>query len=204
MREKGLDTLWLQEVGDKALIRRRGIASYPSGKLSSRLDSVTMAELRKLRAVANYQFGGRTGEILFDRTVKIFHSSRTGRMKQLYRRGKLLATLRPSDGLIALSVHGAQRLLRNGQFQSIVTIDSDVAHLIKQGKNVFAKHVKRAGSDIRPEDEVIVVDESGKLLAVGRANLSSEEMLQFKRGSAVRVRRGIKPSIILGDEAIAH
>ncbi len=159
-----------------------------------------MVELRKPRAVANYQFGGRAGEILFDRTVRIFHSSRTGRMKQLYKRGRLLATLRPSDGLIALSVHGARRLLKNGRFQSIVTIDSDVAEIIKQGKNVFAKHVRRAGSDIRPEDEVVVVDESGNLLAVGRAHLSSEEMLQFRRGLAIKVRRGIVDSSTACDD----
>jgi archaeosine-15-forming tRNA-guanine transglycosylase len=35
-----------------------------------------------------------------------------------------------------------------------------------------------------------VVDERGGVLAVGRALLSGEEMKAFKRGVAVKVRRG--------------
>lgn len=149
-----------------------------------------MEELRKLRGVANYQFGQRAGDRLFDRTVQVVHSRRTRRMRLIYRQGELLATLRPSDGLIALSIGGARRLLERGRFRNIVTVDSRVAEFIRDGRNVFAKHVKKAGSTVRPEDETVVVDEAGRLLAVGRASMSSEEMLQFKRGVAVRVRLG--------------
>ena len=42
--------------------------------------------------------------------------------------------------------------------------------------------------------EVIVVDEGGCVLAVGRAVLSSSEMLAFKTGVAVKVRHGVKES----------
>jgi len=48
-----------------------------------------------------------------------------------------------------------------------------------------------APEDIRAKDEVIVADENNRVLAVGRAVLSSEEMTSFKRGVAVKVRRGI-------------
>lgn len=155
------------------------------------MKKVSMEELRKLRAVANYQFGQRAGNTLFDRTVRVVHSRRTGRMRLIYRQDELLATLRPSDGLIALSIGGARRLLMSGRFRNVVTVNSEVADFIRDGRSVFAKHVKKAGSTIRPEDEAVVVDEEGSLLAVGRANMSSEEMLQFKRGVAVRVRLGI-------------
>ena len=40
------------------------------------------------------------------------------------------------------------------------------------------------------KDEVIAVDEEGRVLAVGRAMLSSEEIKAFKIGVAVKVRHG--------------
>jgi uncharacterized protein with predicted RNA binding PUA domain len=72
----------------------------------------------------------------------------------------------------------------------IVTVLDDVADVIAEGKNVFAKHVVDAGEKIRPGDEVIVVDSEKKVLAVGRALLRREEILSFGVGVAVRTRRG--------------
>ena len=47
---------------------------------------------------------------------------------------------------------------------------------------------------VRAKDEVIVKDEAGNVLAVGRALLSSVEMAAFKTGVAVKVRHGCKES----------
>jgi len=63
--------------------------------------------------------------------------------------------------------------------------------LIREGRNVFAKHVVKADPWIRPQDEVIVVNDRRELLAVGRAVLTGSEMTQFKRGIAVKTRRGV-------------
>ncbi|OYT31543.1 MAG: pseudouridine synthase, partial [Thermofilum sp. ex4484_79] len=46
--------------------------------------------------------------------------------------------------------------------------------------------------EIRAGEEVLVVDEEDRLLAIGRAVLAAQEMLSFKRGIAVKVRRGVK------------
>lgn len=151
---------------------------------------VTDQELIKLRGVGSYQLGKGIGEVLFKRDTKVFHSPRTGRMRHLYRDGKLLATLRANDGMLALAIEGARLLLKMGRFKNIVTVQTDVSDFIRRGRNVFAKHVKCASTTIRPEDEVIVVNEENELLATGRAFLSGEEMLSFRRGVAVKVRHG--------------
>ncbi|RLI35427.1 pseudouridine synthase, partial [Candidatus Bathyarchaeota archaeon] len=44
--------------------------------------------------------------------------------------------------------------------------------------------------EIRPGDEVAVVNGEDRLLAVGKAVLSGVEMASFKSGAAVKVRRG--------------
>ena len=111
-------------------------------------------------------------------------------MRHLYRDGRLLATLRANDGMLALSIEGARLLLKSGRFKNVVRIETDVSDFIKGGRNVFARHVRQASSTIRPEDEVIVINQQDELLATGRAFLSGEEMLSFRRGVAVKVRHG--------------
>ena len=98
-------------------------------------------------------------------------------------------TLRPTDGLFSLSIAGAKRIVKKAKYR--VTVQNDVAEFIIKGGDVFAKHVVRADKNIRPKDEVIVVDENGEVLAVGRAVLSGDEMEAFKSGVAVKVRHGL-------------
>ena len=148
-------------------------------------------QLRKIIGVANYQFGMGAGSILFDRNNRIVCSRKTGRVRHIYRGEKLIATLRPTDGFLALTVHGARILLdKMTLVPNTVTVQSDVAEFIMKGGNVFAKHIVSAADTIRPSDEVIMTDEAGRLLGVGSALLSGNDMKHFRRGVAVRVRRG--------------
>jgi len=147
--------------------------------------------LRKLRGIASYQLGKGAGEALFPDRIKVVFSPKTGRIRHVYFRRKLLATLRPTDGFLALTPDGAARLLRSLPPPKLrVVLDDDARIPVLSGRNAFAKHVKDADPNIRPHDEVIVTDQIDNLLAIGRAVLSGKEMLVFKRGVAVKVRRG--------------
>ncbi|MEM2336697.1 MAG: PUA domain-containing protein [Candidatus Bathyarchaeia archaeon] len=147
--------------------------------------------LQRIRSVADYQFGKGVGEVLFPQDVEIAYSKRTGRIRYVFLNGKRLATMRPMDGLFSLSIEGAKRILESGvPAKCIVTVKNDVSKFIAEGGDVFAVHVLKADDEIRPKDEVIVVNEKGEVLAVGKAVLSGEEMTAFKVGVAVKVRRG--------------
>jgi uncharacterized protein with predicted RNA binding PUA domain len=67
---------------------------------------------------------------------------------------------------------------------------NDVAPYVARGGTAFAKHVVGVDPDIRAGEEVLVVDEDGRLIATGRAVLSPEEMMELRRGAAVIVRSG--------------
>jgi len=148
--------------------------------------------IRKIRCVADYQFGIGAGEKLFSDDVSLAFSRRTGRIRYVYLDGELLATLRSSDGFFSLTIKGAERLMKAECSKRIlVKVQEDISPFIESGRNVFAKHVVSAGDEIRPREEVIVIDSKNKILAVGKALLSGREMKYFKRGVAVQVRRGI-------------
>lgn len=156
----------------------------------------TASFLRKIRCVADYQFGKGVGEKIFPDGVSLTFSRRTGRVRYVYLDGELLATLRPSDGFLSLTINGAERLMETGCSEKmLVKVQDEISPIIERGRNVFAKHVIYADEDIRPREEVIVVNSGNKILAVGKALLSGREMKFFKRGVAVRVRKGVSEKV---------
>ncbi len=148
-----------------------------------------ISDIERVRAIADYQFGSGAGEALFPDDVSITYSKTTGRIRHIYLGEKLLASVRPSDGFLTLTIAGAKRLLKLGESRFTVVVSDVAAPMVSRGRSVFAKHVVEASPEIRPGDEVIVLDGGGRVIAVGRALLSSEEMLSFDVGVAVRVRR---------------
>ena len=147
--------------------------------------------LSRVRSIADYQFGKGVGTKLFPENVEIAYSKATGRIRYLHLNGEWLATLRPTDGLLSLSITAARVVAENREsVKCFVMVRQDVSKFIAAGGDVFAAHVVKADDAIRRKDEVIVVDEDNRVLAVGRSLLSSSEMMAFKTGVAVKVRHG--------------
>jgi len=72
-----------------------------------------------------------------------------------------------------------------------VIVSSDAAKYIVEGRSVFCKHVKYAGSSISVGSEVAVLDEDRSIIAIGKAVLPSCIIRDMKRGVAVKVRDSI-------------
>ena len=150
-------------------------------------------DIARLRAVADYQFGRGAGAALFPDDTRIEYSKNTGKPRHLWASDELVANYRPNDALFTVTIAGARRLVAAiKEFKYSVRIMDDVVEIVEQGKNVFARHVRDAGESIRPGDEVVVVDGSGEVVAVGKSKMNHSDMLSFKTGTAVRVRRGRK------------
>ena len=147
--------------------------------------------LERIRKIADYQFGRGVGEKLFPKEVEIVRSKRTGKIKYIYFNGALLATLNPLTGLFTLTIEGAKRVLAAMQPKRLwVQISDEAVPFVERGSDVFVKHIINLDEEIRPGEEVIVIDGKGEVIAVGRAILSGIEMKAFKRGVAIKVRKG--------------
>ena len=149
------------------------------------------SNLKRVRAIADYQFGRGAGEVLFPDNVE-FQLSTTKRIRQILLDNNRIATVRAKDGMLTLSIMGAGKLHGFiGHPGRRVVVNSDAAPFVAKGKTAFARHVVAADLDIRAGEEVLVVDENDRLRATGKAVLSPLEMLSFKKGIAVDVRNGI-------------
>ncbi|TFH23065.1 pseudouridine synthase [Candidatus Bathyarchaeota archaeon] len=149
--------------------------------------------LAKIRSIADYQFGKGVGAQLFPDNIEIQYSPRTGRIRFINLNGERLATLRPTDGVLSLSLKAAQIVAEKTPFANcFVTVKNEISKFIAAGGDVFAVHVVKVDAEVGAKDEVIALDEDGEVLAVGRTLLSSEEMKAFKTGVAVKIRHGTK------------
>ncbi|MCD1295927.1 pseudouridine synthase [Methanocella sp. CWC-04] len=148
--------------------------------------------LKRVRVIADYQFGKGAGEALFPDNVK-FILSRTGRVRQIIDGDKRVATVRANDGFLILSTYGGQKLKEVLPFpQKRVIMNDDAAPFVAKGKTAFAKFVLDCDPEIRALEEVLLVDKDDNLLGTGQARLSAQEMKDFNKGTAVIVRYGVK------------
>jgi 7-cyano-7-deazaguanine tRNA-ribosyltransferase len=146
-------------------------------------------DLLRCRAVLDMQFGRGAGDILLHGKVDIVKSKTTGKIRNVLIGREHALSMRASDGRFTLKLAGARLLMTKLPESAMrVKIEDEPAEFVAKGNNVFAKFVLECDPEIRPGDDVMVVDSKGELAAVGRALMNRDEMLAFKRGIAVRVK----------------
>ena len=149
-----------------------------------------MEHFVKLQHSLDALFGRGVSKYL-PKEIDIILSRKTGRIRTVSHRGKLLCTLR-IDGSLAISIDFAQILLQNKTFrENCVEINKDAAPFVMEGRSVFCKHVVWCGKNVRIAADTPVLFEN-QVIAVGRSILSSKMMSDFNRGVAIKVRDSLK------------
>jgi len=149
-----------------------------------------MDQILKLQHSLDALFGNGVSKHL-PKDVEITFSRKTGRMRTVSHKGKLLCTLR-IDGGLAISPYFAQILLKSKAFkENCLEINEDAAPFVMEGRSVFCKHVVWCGKKVRISADTPVLFEN-KVIAVGKAVLSCEMILDFDRGVAIKVRDSLK------------
>ena len=146
---------------------------------------------QKVIMTFDYLFGKGISKSLPINKLDLIISRKTGRLKSIYYQNNLISTFR-TDGSIALTIFGANILIKNKKFKSsCVIIDNNVKEFIGNGKSVFAKHIKKCGNNIKPGFDAVVLDEEGKIIAIGKSLLSPTMIFKFKSGVAIKVRESV-------------
>ena len=150
-------------------------------------------DVKKVKAIADYQFGWGAGEALFKGNIKIEKSKKTGKIRHIYDGKTLIVNMRASDSYLVLSKEGARRLHKAMSYpQNRVVVNEDSEPFALDGKSIFSKFVIECDENIRSNDEVIIVNKDDKLLAYGKSLLSAVEINNFQTGQAIKTRKGFK------------
>ncbi len=151
----------------------------------------TSNELIELRSIAELQFKV-PGDILIPEDVYVAVSPNTNKIRLVLRSGVKYLGLRARDYRFNLYIPAGIVLNNSVPHPHMrVYVKKEYVPFIAKGKTLFCKHVLMADPEIRPEDEVLVVDSAGSLLAVGRALIAGHEVVYYKRGEAVKIREGV-------------
>ncbi|MBY8984018.1 MAG: pseudouridine synthase [Candidatus Lokiarchaeota archaeon] len=163
------------------------------------MDNTLILGLRQVKAISDYQFGKGITNLLFKdiNSIRIERSSATQKIRYIFLENNLILTLRPNNGFFTLSIHSARIIINNfGAPKLRVVVLNEISEFIKKGRNVFCKHVVDIDENLRPLDEVIVVNQDDELLAIGRLKLPKIYVKSFSSGIAVNVRKGVYKSKI--------
>lgn len=146
---------------------------------------------RKFIVTLNALFSSDLSSSLPLDRLEFIYSRRTGRIRYVMLDGRLIATLR-SDGGFALTLDGARLLLETNKVrENCIAIKNEVRDFIKSGRSIFCKHITFCGKNVDAASDVIILDEDGILLAVGKAILPYSMIILLERGAAARVRHSI-------------
>jgi len=149
-----------------------------------------MDHVLKLQHSLDALFGNGVSKQL-PKDIELIFSRKTGRIRTVSHKGKLLCTLR-IDGGLAISPYFAQILLKSKAFrENCVEINEDAAPFVESGRSVFCKHVVWCGKKVRISADTPVLFKN-QVIAVGKAILSSEMISDFDRGVAVKIRDSLK------------
>lgn len=165
---------------------------YPfNGALSmSVFEKPKVRDIRKLRAIMEYQFGTGAGDLLPD-NVRVKKSKNTKRIRWLYEKDDMIASVRASDHWIIPHKTLAKRLLEKFEapkLRIVMMDDEEVVECVRDGKSVMAKFVKDVDPNLRAGDECVVVDSQDNYIRGATLFLSPLEIKSFNRGMAARTR----------------
>ncbi len=178
-------------VSEKVLRTFRLDEEFPTKDEYSEPLEIIVDDVERIKMIADYQFGSGSGEALFNTSVKIVKSRKTGKIRHVYDGDELIATLRASDGIFVLAREGARRLHRYLPYpKNRVVVNEDAEPFAREGKSIFAKFVINCDINIHAKEEVLIVNEEDQLLAFGKSILNGKEILDFNTGQAVKTRKG--------------
>ncbi|VVC05379.1 tRNA-guanine(15) transglycosylase [uncultured archaeon] len=151
----------------------------------SKMDSVL-----KIKYTIDALFGIGISKNL-PKDLRFTYSKKRGRIQHVYENDILLCTLR-TDGGLAITPYFAQILMKSTKFrENCVEVDDDSKPFIENGNSVFSKHVVSCGKNILIGSDVPVLYRN-RVIAVGKAMLSTRMIKSFKKGVAVKVRDSLK------------
>ncbi|MHA3962049.1 MAG: DUF5591 domain-containing protein [Candidatus Thorarchaeota archaeon SMTZ1-45] len=156
----------------ETLIELKEILSISGGPRTELEEIVT--------ATADYQFGARAGKVLVPEHAKL----RGKPYKQIIcsLNEDQICSYVAESGTLSLTLAGGKLLAPLNRYW--VRLEAPKV----KGGSVFAVGIQKADFTIRPGDEVVVINESNDVIAVGRSEMSGREMCELPRGRAVTVR----------------
>jgi archaeosine-15-forming tRNA-guanine transglycosylase len=143
----------------------------------------------------SYIYDANVADALMDGYAgfKLEFSKQTGRLRYIYKGKDPFLTIIPTNGWIIPSME-AFEIIKNAteppKYRVIVT--DEAAKYASEGKSVFTQYVVDIDKNLKPNDEIMIVDQQDRLAALGKLNLPIQFITAERNGVAVKNKKGNK------------
>ncbi len=159
----------------------------------ARTQTPTPSDINRIAHVLKFQFPSADFKsLLAHDDLRVSYSKKTKRINHIFLGDTMLFSLRATDGRFIPTIHGAKHLLDMGLSDNIIKVADEAVDFVKRGKSLYNRHVLEILGEISPNSEVVLVDSSMNLLAVGTAMHPGYAMLELNHGVAVKPKHYFK------------
>jgi archaeosine synthase len=149
------------------------------------LKDVPQRQLEEIvKATADFQFGSGAGDLLVPENAKI--GGKPYRQIVCRIEKEQVCSFIASSGSLSLTMSGAKLIAALERYW----VRLDVSNV--RGGSIFAVGINEADPQIRPGDEVIIINNDDEVIAVGKSEMSGREMCELSRGRAVSIRHKLE------------
>ncbi|MFP3144134.1 MAG: PUA domain-containing protein [Caldisphaera sp.] len=145
------------------------------------------SQLETIKTILSYQFDYKVAEAFIKKPLKV--SIRLGKIRYIYLGEKRIMTLRPTDFGFTLDIESGKIILENSEYPKYRVV-------VKEGVNylgdVMGIDVIDADPTIKPGDEVVIINNKGEILGIGKGRVPGFIMKSIGKGEAVRIRKVLK------------
>ena len=145
--------------------------------------NVPPTSIRRLKSVADFQYGLGVGDILFSEAIKI--KGKYPKDLQIFREKDHIGYLNTKTGY--LSIYPKTADIISSISKNILEFGANQV----KGSNIFAPGCLSADEQILPNDEIFVVFEN-KVVATARAIVSGKDMNKMTSGIVAEVKKKLK------------
>ena len=163
-------------------------------------------DIEMIKKITDGQFGPGSGDALIpDGSIVLLNKSPSlDRMDEIIVDGRSVASIRYDIGSGWKLLNRMQSAMRIGKVMTkgYVICDVGAVRFIRESKNLMAPGVVDAHPDVKDDDEVIISDTDGNVIATGLARMSAADMVSLDKGLAVKTKWTKPEDLLTGDKKV--
>ena len=141
-------------------------------------------DTERIQKVTDYQFGKGIGEAMFPEKYTL--KGRPPLPYKIIRKNQQQGVIHFLTGKLTLSMKSGEILAIKRKY--FVMFEGEKL----EGSTLFAVGVKEADPEIRPSDEIVIVDKNYTVLGIGHALLSGRDMTTVRHGAVAKIKNKVK------------
>ncbi|MCL2143299.1 MAG: phosphoadenosine phosphosulfate reductase family protein [Methanomassiliicoccaceae archaeon] len=163
-------------------------------------------DIELIKKLTDEQFGYGSGDALLPdgQIVLLNKAPSLDRMDEIIINGRTVASIRYDIGSGWKLLNRMQSAMRIEKVMTkgYVICDLSAVRFIRESKNLMVPGVADVHPDVKEEDEVIIADTEGNVIATGLAKMSAADMLRNEKGLAVKTKWTKPEELIISDKKV--